>query len=316
MKNIPDFFLVGAAKAGTTAIQQALDVHPDVFMSPLKEPNFFCDDILVSNLREDVKQKLEEDDIPEWISSGMKTDRWRAYLRDENLYSQLFDAAKPNQKKGEASVSYLYSLNAAQNIFKANANAKIIIVLRNPAERAFSHFNMEQRMNWIQGDFSSAFQKYKLIQNPIWGKDPLFVAGGLYSAQVSRYFNVFPKSKILVLIYDEFKKAPEKTLAAIFNFINVDASKIDLTIALKTNNEARENKIEFLNNAVPKGALKIKIRRAMKSLGIHRTLKNLLTKPSSTKITKDERTIASEYYLDDIYALEKLLNINLDFWKK
>jgi hypothetical protein len=62
--------------------------------------------------------------------------------------------------------------------------------------------------------------------------------------------------------------------------------------------------------------MKIKIRRAMKSLGIHRTLKNLLTKPSSTKLKQEDRSLASEFYLNDIYALEKLLNINLDFWKK
>lgn len=316
MKNVPDFFLVGAAKAGTTAIQQALDAHPDVYMSPLKEPNFFSDDILVSSLRDDVKKKLEEDNIPEWILNGMKSPRWRAYLRDENLYSNLFDPAKATQKKGEASVSYLYSSNAAQNIFKANDQAKIIIVLRNPAERAFSHFNMEQRMGWMQDDFSSAFEKYKENLKPLWGKDPLFIAGGLYADQVGRYLSVFPKSQVLILIYDEFKNAPEKTLDAIYKFIGVDSSKVDLKIALKKNNEARENKIELLDNAIPKGAFKVKFRRALKSLGLHSVLKNLLTKPSSNKMTKEERLLATESYLNDIYELEKLLNINLNSWKK
>lgn len=316
MKNVPDFFLVGAAKAGTTAIQQALDAHPDVYMSPLKEPNFFSDDIIVSTLRDDVKQKLEEDNIPEWISGGMKTPRWRAYLRDENLYSKLFDPAKPNQKKGEASVSYLYSSNAAENIFKANNQAKIIIILRNPAERAFSHFNMEQRMGWLQDDFTSAFKKYQANLKPQWGKDPLFIAGGLYASQISRFLDVFPKSQILVIIYDEFKKSPDKTLDVIYKFIGVDSTKVNLKIALKKSNEARESKIEMLDTAIPKGAFKVKIRRALKSLGLHAALKNLLTKPSSIKMKQEERRLATEFYLNDIYALEKLLNINLDFWKK
>lgn len=316
MTYAPDFFLVGAAKAGTTALQQALDTHPEIYMSPLKEPNYFCDDIKVETLRKNVQKKIEADNIPLWIKQGMKGFRWRAYLRDENLYKKLFDFARADQQKGEASVSYLYSKNASARIYEANPNAKIIIVLRNPVERAFSHFKMEKRMGWLQENLSSAFERHKTNKQPKWGCDPLFLAGGLYAEQVERFHTKFPSNQLNIVWYEDLKKDPSGTLKKMFTFLGVDPTRIDTSTVMTKSNEALENKLEAIHQALIPGATKVRFRRLLRKLGLHGHLKTHLTKPDESKLSEEECSLLSEYYYDDIIQLENLLSVNLTAWKK
>jgi Sulfotransferase family len=313
MMYTPDFFLVGAAKAGTTALQQALDAHPDIYMSPLKEPNFFCSDIDPDKLRPDLKERLKADNTEEWINSGMQGSRWRAYLRDENLYSALFAPAQPTQVTGEASVSYLYSTTAAENIAAAKPNAKIIIVLRNPIERAWSHYLMEERLGMADRSFELAFKSVSNLQHPMWGRDLLFLHGGLYNDQIKRYLKYFDPSQLHIIIYDDYRKQPQDVLKKLYVFLGVDPTKADLSVALKRSNEARTG---VFDKAIPSGSLKVKLRRFFKSIGIHSSLKNMLTKPSDRKVGEQEKKILSGFYLHEIEELEKTLNLDLSLWKK
>ena len=313
MMYIPDFFLVGAAKAGTTALQQALDAHPDIYMSPLKEPNFFCSDIEPKNLNTDLKKKLEADHIEDWIQSGMPNSRWRAYLRDEKLYSALFAPALATQVTGEASVSYLYSTKAAENIHTAKPNAKIIMILRNPIERSWSHFLMEVRLGIVDPSFKDAFESTAKIQHPLWGNNPLFLHAGLYNEQIKRYQKLFNQSQLHIIIYDNYRNNPQEVLKKVYLFLGVDPAKADLSIALKRNNEARTG---VLDKAIPSGSLKVKFRKFAKRLGIHSLLKNILTKPSYRKPNEAEKNLLTAHFSNEIEELEKTLNLDLSDWKK
>lgn len=309
----PDFFLVGAAKAGTTALQQALDAHPDVYMSPLKEPNYFCTDIDPDKLRVDLKERLKADKIAEWIHAGMPGSKWRAYLRDQDLYAALFKPALPSQVTGEASVSYLYSTTAADNIASVKPEAKIIIVLRNPIERAWSHYVMEERLGMAEYSFADAFKVASKTQQPMWGRDLMFLHAGLYSEQIKRYQNNFASSQLHIIMYDDYRKQPQEVLRKLYLFLSVDPSKADLSVALKRSNEARTG---VFDKAIPAGSLKVKLRRLLKTLGVHSSLKNMLTKPSDRKIGIEEKKILSAFYHDEIEELEKTLNLDLSHWKK
>lgn len=313
MMYTPDFFLVGAAKAGTTALQQALDAHPDIYMSPLKEPNFFCTDIDPEKLRADLKERLKADQTEEWILSGMEGSRWRAYLRDEKLYSALFSPASATQITGEASVSYLFSSKAAENIYAAKPNAKIIIVLRNPVERAWSHYLMEERLGMADRLFEVAYNSICDNQDPMWGRDLMFLHAGLYNEQIKRYQKYFGPSQIHIIIYDDYRKQPQAVLKKLYLFLGVDPSKADLSIALKRSNEARTG---VFDKAIPSGSIKVKLRRFLKGLGIHGSLKNMLTKPSDRKPSEAEKNKLSAYYRTEIAELEKTLNLDLSHWKK
>lgn len=312
MNNKPDFFIIGAAKSGTTALQQTLAMHPDIYMSPIKEPNYFYNEVAIEELRVGLQKKLKKENAAKWISEGMNGELWNAFLREENLYQKLFIKAKDNQKCGEASVSYLYSLKAAENIYNYNPNAKIIIMLRNPIDRAWSHFNMERRMGLVTGNFLQEFDKYKALSHPIWGKDPIFLSGGNYFEQVKRYLNRFPKEQVLICLYDDYKKNPKNTINKILAFIGVT---INNDIELIKNKKANEARKSIIDNLLPSGGLKSRLRKAVQLIGLHRYLKKLLSKESKEVLPDQYRIKLKEYYELEIKKLESLIDINLNNWK-
>lgn len=312
MNNKPDFFIVGAAKSGTTALQQTLAAHPNIFMSPIKEPNYFYTDVALEELRQALQEKFKKENAKHWINNGMKGELWNAFIREDNLYKELFKNAESNQYCGEASVSYLYSIKAAQNIFNYNPKAKIIIMLRNPIERAWSHFNMERRLGIITGDFITEFNKYKSVINPIWGKDPIFLSGGLYYHQVKRYLSTFPKEQILICMYDDYRKNPQIVFSTILNFIGVSTNSESSILNNKKVNEARKS---IVDDFIPSGGLKSMLRKFVQFIGIHHFLKQLLSKESNEKLPQEYRNLLSKFYREDIEKLEELIAVNLNHWK-
>ena len=115
----PNLFIVGQPKSGTTALHQFLGQHPEIYMSSIKEPHFFCADFHLESDRAYGKQRFYD-------------------FRSESAYLQLFSKAKNVKIAGESSTNYLYSQVAAEKIYNFNPDAKIIIVLREPAQFLYS----------------------------------------------------------------------------------------------------------------------------------------------------------------------------------
>lgn len=130
--NIPNLFIIGLAKAGTTALADLLSQHPDVFFSEVKEPNFFS------------YQYLDENEIYYNESS----------IQDKTGYLNLFNARK-EQYLGEASVSYFNYPKSTFEIKRFNPEAKAILILRNPVERAISHYLMDKRLGYVDQSLES-----------------------------------------------------------------------------------------------------------------------------------------------------------------
>ena len=127
-KNSIDFFLVGAARCGTTSLYNYINNSDDVFLPNVKEPNFFSD--VDSPNTEDYKlPKLGE--------------KYHAkIIKDINVYNALYSDAKNSQLKGDTSPSYVWDINVANKLFEHNPKAKIIMSLRHPVDRAYSHYIM------------------------------------------------------------------------------------------------------------------------------------------------------------------------------
>lgn len=309
--NKPNLFIVGAAKAGTTALQKNLGEHPDIYFSPIKEPHFFSTDISVSAFREGFRQDVALD-MDEYLKNDPLPQHHQAFLREASHYNELFREVKSQPVVAEASASYLWSAVAAVNIHRFNPQSKIIILLRNPTDRAFSHYLMDFRMGYTRLNFTEALLADNELKNRHWGNANLYVDLGLYAAQVKRYLDVFPREQLLLIWHKEFSDDIDTTSKWIFDFLDLDNQGVDLS---QRHNVARvpRNRIvkALVNNPVVK---KVKD-KAWLSSSI-RLFSGLFTSKAQLRtITTTERKFAYSFFEKDIFILEELLGVKLNHWK-
>jgi Sulfotransferase domain len=197
-QRVPDFFIVGHHKCGTTALWRMLRSHPQIYMPDLKEPRFFADDLKAKSKR-GYPDTLEE-------------------------YLSLFEAAKPEQRAGEASPSYLRSQTAARAIAQVQPDARIIAILREPASfiRSF-HLDLLQRgLGENEQDLRRAMEREKFVRLPAWGVERRYSDHVRYVEQLRRYHAVFPRDQVLVLIYDDFRADNQAVIRTVLRFLDVD----------------------------------------------------------------------------------------------
>lgn len=309
----PSFFIVGAAKAGTTTLYNWLASHPDVYMSPVKEPNFFAKDIDTSKLRPQVKKRLDAQDLDGFISKGMNGTLHRAYITDANQYNDLFSGMKPGMIAGEASASYLWSHVAASEIKKYNPSAKIIVVLRDPATRAWSHYLMDRKLGFTEQSFTDALKNDQQLKVRSWGAASLYVDLGMYGEQLKRYYDVFPASQLLILRNEDLKHDAQGSFDKICSFLNIRNSKVstasDANVAAVPKNRIAETILSF-------DTVRVRVRRMIKGTALHSTLRKLIfTAPSKSQ--EDQQTINElrKLFSDDITQLEQLTHQDFSSWK-
>jgi hypothetical protein len=196
---VPDFFIVGHHKSGTTALYEMLKRHPQIYMPDLKEPRFFASDL----------RPL----LGHSSSSGLP-DTLEEYLA-------LFAGARPEQRAGEASPSYLRSHTAAGEIAQLQPAARIIAILREPASFVRSlHLQLLQEHVETENDLRTAFGNEELIRD---GRRVLRYSDHVhYAEQLRRYHDVFGSEQVLVLLYDDFRRDNEATVREVLRFLAVD----------------------------------------------------------------------------------------------
>lgn len=311
MENKPNFFIVGAAKSGTTALQEMLNEHPNIYMSLIKEPHFFSEDIRKTDFIS-LNKKIKKAKI-EFDAKGNIIPRHQLYINNEEDYLTLFNAADKEKHKilGEASVSYLYSKDAAKNIYSFNPESKIIIILRNPIDRAFSHFLMDLRLgNTNYTNFMDAVKSDFNNKNKGWGISHLYIELGLYHNQIQRYFNVFPKAQIKIYSYEDFKKNNQVIIKDIYKFLDVPFFELDL----KNNS----NKAEVIKNKYYQ-KLYSKF-RPMLGKFISNEIKSkikgqIFTAKGLPLLSANEKKLMKHYFLDDINELKKITSIDITSWE-
>jgi hypothetical protein len=192
-ERVPDFFIVGNPKSGTTALYEMLRRHPDIYMPALKEPHFFA------------AQRPPSDSLPRTL--------------DE--YLALFATARSDQRAGEASPSYLRSPTAAGRIAQLAPAARIVAILREPASFVRSlHMQYLQDHVETERDLRRAIAKEELVHN---GRTVLRYSERVhYVEQLRRFHNLFGRDRVLVLIYDDFRVDNAATVRRVLRFLEVD----------------------------------------------------------------------------------------------
>jgi hypothetical protein len=200
-QRIPDFFIVGHHKSGTTALYEMLRRHPQIFMPALKEPRFFATDL---------RFRFEP------AASGRLPQTLEEYLT-------LFEGATPEQRVGEASPSYLTSHTAASAIAAVQPAARCIAILREPASFVRSlHLQLVQERVEAEPDLRRAISKEGVVRD---GRRVLRYSDHVhYVEQLRRFHAVFPPEQVLVLIYDDFRLDNEAAVRTVLRFLDVDDS--------------------------------------------------------------------------------------------
>jgi len=296
----PNFLIIGAAKSGTTALYAYLKQHPQIFMSAVKEPRFFA----LEGERVAFKGPGDAGSV-----NKESVNNWNDYLR-------LFSAATNERAIGEASPLYLYSTRAPERIHYYLPRVKLIAILRNPVERAFSAYMMHVMDGREKMSFEQAVrdEPRRIRENWIWGH---YVNVGLYSRQIARYFEHFSKEQLRVYLYEDLTSDPNKLLRELFHFLEVDHT-FEPDISTKHNISGRPAN-QFLHRALSKrygtsGRLRSAIKKGI-PIGIQRTLKDMRSRnliPQS--LSPETRQSMLPLFRDDVLRLEEILNRDLHNW--
>jgi Sulfotransferase family len=206
-RHVPDFFIVGHAKSGTTALYEMLRQHPQIYMPESKEPWFFADEL-------HVRTPPRPEGIPETLDA----------------YISWFAAARADQRTGEATALYLWSRTAASRIAAVRPDARIIAILREPASFLRSlHLQFVQTYIETESDLRKALEleparrEGRLVpRHTYWPEALLYSEHVRYVEQLRRYQAAFPPEQMLVLIYDDFRRDNEATVRRVLNFLEVD----------------------------------------------------------------------------------------------
>jgi hypothetical protein len=310
----PSFFIVGAAKAGTTSVADYLAQHPDVYFSPVKEPNYFASDIDQSEFPEAVLQRLKAQDLDQVFRSKGQQKLHRAFIKDEATYLKLFSFAGENQVCGEASPSYLYSQTAANNIARFNPAAKIIIILREPASRAYSHYLMNLRLTFEEGSFEEALAKDAATPTTSWGSRSLYRELGFYKNQVERYLQAFPREQILILLHEDLSRNTGAVMQEVMRFLKINP---EAELNYRQSNSAIVPRNQLLRKLLAVHTLQVKMSYWLGKGPLKKLLKKFFyKKPEGLQANPETLQQLRSEFRSDIEQLEKLTGLVLDNWKK
>jgi hypothetical protein len=204
---LPGFLIAGVPKAGTTALHAALVRHPDLFLPAVKEPKFFL-----------------SDGRPPATGGPGDVQTYQEHVWRRTDYEALFDPAPPGALLGEATPFYLYDRSAHDRIRTLIPDAKLILMLRDPVDRAHSNWTHL----WNAGlepeaDFLTACRAEEERRAAGWADFWHYVSLGQYGRQVQHLFKFFPREQVLLLRYRDLKDAPAATLDRVCDFLGVPA---------------------------------------------------------------------------------------------
>jgi len=284
---LPNFMIIGVAKAGTTSLFRYLDQHPQVFMCPEKGTNFFG---------------YEDARAWKWTDEGDPPLLRNFQVTTFEAYEAMFAGASDEVAIGEVSPQYFRCPTAAERIHACIPDVKLVASLRNPADRAFSGFLMRTRRG------EAVKRAYEELT-----PEASHVREGFYYKRMKRYFDSFPRHQIKIYVFEEFKKDPAKVVVDLFDFLGVDTNFVPDTST--RHNPAGVPKNRLLNRLffdptlirIAKSALPERVQGLAKRV----QQQNLKVPP---KFPSDLRAKLLDLYREDILKLETLLDRDLSMW--
>lgn len=297
---LPTFLIIGAARSGTWSLYQYLGQHPQIYMSSEKEPDYFVHGERQFDLRG-----------PGWKQVA------RRVARDLESYRTLFRGAPSNAAIGEASTSYLYDPVAPNRIQHLIPHAKLIAILRNPVDRAYSAFLYQTRLGHESvRDFAAALRAEEDRIRARWWYGFHYRSRGLYCRQLQRYLDRFPAEQIKVCLHEDFIANPARICQEIFQFLKVDCTFVPDT---STQYNAARSYVAARNKAVRVALERIAPlhRQAKRAIpmswhpAFHKFLYREFVPPP---LSPDLRQELRGFFRRDILNLQDLLHRDLACW--
>lgn len=296
-QSLPNFFIIGAPKCGTTSLQYYLEQHPDVFFAP-KELHFFGEDLKIKN-----------------------------HFNDIEKYKSYFSNAA-QKAKGEASVWYLYSQSAPQEIKSLAGDAKIIICLRNPVDMIYSlHGETIYNGYETESDFEKALtleygrkSGLNIPSSATFVQCLLYKENGLYSKHIQRWQEAFGKENVLIILLDDLHKNALDSTNKALEFLGLnelpelnnevqneakDFASLGLHQKFKSAKNWEKNLIRLL---IPSKKIRERFLNKIYQANIKKTVKKTMSTELRNKLT--------QFFVEDIKATEKLIDRNLNHWMK
>lgn len=283
----PNLFIVGVPKSGSTSLHNYLNKHPDICMSKTKEPNYFSSE-------EIKKQNLYYKDAP--------------LINDIKEYNSIFEYTKDEKIIGESSVSYLFYSNISKKIHDFNSESKIIILLRNPIERSFSHYLMDFTSGYFNYEFNEVIKKDFKSKEPIIYQQIIELS--LYYNQIKTYYEIFNKKNILILFQEDLNKNSNSTLNKIYDFLEVEKQLDKNNQVNKKLHTYKEPRNILVNYLYKQQKIKSLLRNIL-STSLKNKFKNILVKEAiKPKMSNFEKDYLQSFFKDDVKKLSNLINID------
>ena len=299
---LPNFLIIGAPKAGTSSLYSYLKQHPQIYMSPEKEPHFFG---------------LENREID--FQGPGDLERYRNAVTQFEDYLKLFDGVTNEVAIGEASTSYLSNSQAPEKIKHYLPRVKLIAVLRNPVDAAYASFlHLLRDGDETITDFSLALQQEEARIKDNWEGIWHYRQRGLYYEQLKRYFELFDRKQLKIYLYEDFKNNSQFVLQDIFEFLNVESFVPNVS---QKYNVSGMPKNQLLNRLISKpnilkSSFNILFPKSLRS-SINTKVKNWnfndFKKPPISPVIKENLTVG---YREDILKLQDLIQQDLSSWLK
>lgn len=297
---LPDFLIIGTGKAGTTSLYHLLQQHPEIFMSPVKEPNFFAFDGEPPRFRGPGDDRtVNRDSVVSWKD-----------------YGDLFAGALGKQVCGEASTRYLEIPGTAARIRARVPDVRLIAILRNPAERAFASYLHHRRDGREPCEsFTEALDLEEQRTAERWGFGQ-YLGGGFYHRQLLPYWDLFDDSQIRIYLYQDFRDDPRRLLRHLYGVIGVDDGfEADLSVPYNVSGIPRSALVDkalspsTLTNAI-KSALPSALSKRIAAAVRARRNANL-ERPT---MAPDTRARLIEAYREDLLRLQDRIGRDLSAW--
>ncbi|MEA3317752.1 MAG: sulfotransferase [Bacteroidota bacterium] len=300
----PNFLIIGAGKSGTTSVYNYLKQHPQVYMSPVKEPDFFA--------LEGQEAVKPEDDIEETHNYP-----WAVFKLDD--YKKLFANVKNEKAVGESSTMYLYKPDTHLRIKKYVPNVKMIAIFRDPVSRLYSRYLHLARENRLPSEsFEDAFDK-----DSVWWRRDDLIPEGFFYKHLSKYFQTFKPEQFKILLFEDLRENTNKVIKELYQFLDIDDSFIPQT-------DIRYNESGFVKNKfkdkfigqqsfIRKGVEKI-FPNFINKLRNSTSMQKIVTKMRSKNLEKPKlspeirKRLINEIYKEDILKFQKLINRDLSKW--
>lgn len=300
-----NLFLTGAAKAGTTSLYYYLEQHPDIVTPRVKEPHYFS--------------HIHPDERIVFARGGGRGDKSTIWVYDKQQYLQLFRGRNSRNSQHQvyidAAVTNLYSETAASEIKKFDPQARIIIMLRNPADRAWSHYNHLVRDGRETEPFGKGLELEKERIKKRWEFSWHYKQMGLYDEQVERYITLFPKNQVMIILFEDFIRNPTAVLREVCRFSGLSGFDFSEEPLHNISGKSRSPGLAYLADQI--AGYKKTIHRIIPPSVTHKAIqmfRKINVKEHHEKMEEETRRFLGEYFYKSIQRTEQLIRRDLSHW--